>query len=227
MGSLTFGLNATTPGLHLLGQGTAAIDTAVTGFDLDGDGIADELLTVNQQREIKARYHSPLSVGAGLGYVMGGTTLHLSAEWFDGVDRYQVLDTKPFVSQSSGVLTPLLISDEAKSVLDFGAGVAQKFRENFSGYAGFSVDRSPRVPETSLSIGAWDINNISMGTEFRLGKTDLLLGVVYSFGRESVRQVADLEEASGAIAAGETVPSAEVQFRRLRAVFGFTYGSAR
>jgi hypothetical protein len=194
----TLGLSVTSPGLHLAGGGTVAVDTAITGFDLDGDGVANPVFTADHQRDIQAHYRSPLSVGLGAGYRVGGTELHASAEWFDRVARYRVLDITPFTSQSSGVRTDSPIVDEAKSVLDLGVGLAQRFGEHLSGFGGFSLDRTPRVPGTALSVGAWDIYHVSSGAEFRLGRTDLILGMVYSFGQEDVRELAEPGAGSGA-----------------------------
>jgi hypothetical protein len=221
--SLTLGLSITTPGLHLLGSGTVIADTAVTGFDLDGDGIADPVFSANAQRKVDANYRSPLSVGFGAGLITGKTILHASAEWFDGIPRYRVIDTVPYVSQSSGAVVESPIVDETKSVIDFGFGMTQQFSEHFSGFAGFSVDRSPRAPRTQLSLGAWDNFHISTGAEFQVAKTNLLLGLTYTSGSANVRQLADLRGANG-LGAGPA-PDAEVQFRSIRVVFGFSYGS--
>jgi len=225
MASFSLGLSVTAPGLHLRGSGTVAADTAITGFDLNGDGNADPVLSANQQRDVNMRYRSPLSVGLGAGFAAGSTELHASAEWFDRVDRYQVLDTKPYVSQSSGALVESPIVDEAKSVLDFGVGVTQDFREHLSGFAGFSVDRTPRAPRTQLSVGAWNSYHVSSGAEFRVGRTDLLLGLVYSFGVAKGRQLEDLWPANGGSIGPGPSPEAEVRFSSLRVVFGFSYGA--
>jgi len=227
LASLTLGLNLTSPGLHLQGGGTVAVDTAITGFDLDGDGVANPVFIADQQRDVKAHYRSPLSVGLGAGCRAGSTGLHASAEWFDRLARYRVLDTAPFTSQSSRVRTESPIVDEAKSVLDLGVGLTQRFGEHLSGFGGFSLDRTPRVPGTALSVGAWDIYHVSSGAEFRLGRTDLILGVVYSFGREDVGQLADPGAGSGRGLGPGPSPDAEVRFNSLRVVFGFSYGAAR
>ena len=225
LASFSLGLSATLPGLHLRGSGTVAVDTAITGFDLNGDGIADPVLSANQQRDVDVRYRSPLSVGLGAGFSAGNTDLHASAEWFDRVDRYPVLDSRPYVSQSTGALVEGPIVDEAKRVLDFGVGVTQNFREHLSGFAGFSVDRTPRATGTQLSVGAWDNYHVSSGAEFRVGRTDLLLGLVYSFGVAKGRQIADLGPTTGGSIGPGTSPDAEVRFSSLRVVFGFSYGA--
>ena len=222
---LTLGLNVTLPGLHLFGSGTVAVDTVITGFDLNGDGSVDPIFTADQQRDISAQYRSPLSVGVGAGYRMGATDLHVSAEWFDRVPRYHVLDTDPFIAQSSGALIESPIVDEAKDVLDFGLGLTHRFQEHFSGFAGFSADRSPRVAGTSLSVGAWDIYHFSTGAELRLARTDLILGLTYSSGNKPVQQLADLDPDSEDRGGPGSPSNAEVRYRSFRVVFGFSYGS--
>ena len=52
--------------------------------------------------------------------------MHLSAEWFAAVDKFDVLDTEPFVGQSSGNTMRNDVIHEMAQVLNFAIGFEQK-----------------------------------------------------------------------------------------------------
>jgi hypothetical protein len=223
---LTLGVSVTTPALGLLGSGNVGVDTVITGYDLNGDGINDPIFTSNRQNDVKARYHSPWSVGAGAGYKFTNTQVSASAEWFQAVDPYQVLDTTPFTAQSSGIVVSSPIMDAAKSVIDYGVGISQQFRPKLVGFVGFCSDRSPRVPGTSLTIGAWDLYHISAGAQFSVKSSQLIFGVTYSYGSKNLLQLQN-EQSAPPGPYGPAIPvNASAQFRSLRVVFGFTVGNS-
>jgi hypothetical protein len=222
---VTLGVSVTTPALGLFGGGNVGVDTVITGYDLNGDGVNDPVFTSNRQRDVNARYHSPWSVGAGAGYKFTNTQFSASAEWFQAVDIYQVLDTTPFTAQSSGIQVSSPITDGAKSVLDYGVGISQQFRPKLVGFVGFCSDRSPHIPGTSLTIGAWDLYHFSAGAQFSVRSSQLIFGVTYSYGSKNLLQV-EGKDAAPPGPYGPAVPTdASAQFRSVRVVFGFTVGT--
>ena len=224
---LTLGLTVTTPGVHLYGSGAALSNTAMVGIDQTGDQVPDPLMAAYHEEDLAADYRSPWSVGLGGSYRFGGTILHASAEWFDGVGAYEVLETSSFQAQTSGEVQRFRAVQELESVLDYGFGVEHEFGSGVSGYASYVMDRSAREPgsNTNVSVSSWDLNLVSFGTSFGVGRIDLVLGGAFSFGSEDARRVTDWLGGDPSQGLGDTVGDAKVKARSYRILFGFSVGS--
>jgi hypothetical protein len=86
--ALTVGLNLTTPTLSIMGNGSSLINLVNTG-----EGTSDETAFIaNYQQDVTARHKMPLAIGAGAGYRIGMHRIHISAEWYDKVSGYKVLN---------------------------------------------------------------------------------------------------------------------------------------
>ena len=83
-GPVSAGATLTTPSLHISGSGDLGLDHSIFATDT----IA---LAANVQPDLKAEYKSPLSVGAGAALQLGSTRFHGSAEWFDAISSYVVM----------------------------------------------------------------------------------------------------------------------------------------
>ena len=100
-----------------------------------GDASSDEtIFMANYQQEVSARHNLPFSVGFGAGYRLGKHRIHFSTEWYDKVDRYDILDAEDFIGQSSGETFSNQVDSELKSVLNYGFGfeyyISEKIRHN-------------------------------------------------------------------------------------------------
>jgi hypothetical protein len=99
---LTLGATVTTPSLNIGGSGSVGTHFFLNGIDKDGDGNNDNEFDSNFQDEVASEYKSSWAVGLGGGYKIGKFNFHASAEWYDAIAKFFVLDTKSFVSQGSG-----------------------------------------------------------------------------------------------------------------------------
>ena len=66
---------------------------------------------------------TPLSVGFGASRSFGSTRLYLSAEWFQSIGPYEILDTEPFEAQSNGRSISSDVIQELDSVTNVAIGI--------------------------------------------------------------------------------------------------------
>ena len=92
---LTMGITVTTPSANIFGSGSVGRHLFVSGIDTN-------MFASNYQDDIKSEYKTSWSAGFGAAYRLGEFKFHFSAEWYDAVNKFYVLDTEPYVSQSSG-----------------------------------------------------------------------------------------------------------------------------
>jgi hypothetical protein len=147
----------------------------------------------------------------------------VSAEWFDSLAEYNVMDIQPFKDVASGdTLLPSVI-DERRSVLNWAVGLEHRLSASWTGFASFSTNNSSNPEDIQLSdvsVANWNIMLISLGGDLQIGGRHLTLGFTVGFGSSDVQQLVDFLEA----VAGE--PIAEVgqvrsQYRSLRLLIGF------
>jgi hypothetical protein len=170
---LTLGLSITTPSLSISGNGSSLINLLNSG-----DGSSEETTYIaNYQQEVTARHHLPLAMGIGAGYRFGKHRLHISAEWYDEVASYNVLDTEDFTAQSSGETISYQVNNELKSVLNYGLGAEFYINENLDLFVSYVTDFSAAVPDTktNLTVSTWDIYHLSGGASFSIGRSEFTL----------------------------------------------------
>jgi hypothetical protein len=222
---LSIGITFTTPSVKLAGSGSALLDAVASDVDLDGDGTEDQLFAANYQQDIPSAFHSPWSVGGGLSYRWGKTRLHASAEWYDAVQKFKVLETTDFKSQSSGENVQNRVDHELKSIINYGLGIEIYFKEKLNGYASFVTDYSAAVPgtETNLAISFWDIYHLAAGLAFTLRRSEISVGVNYAFGNDKLKRSLAFPEFSVSDELEETLQNAEISYRRLKFLIGFSF----
>ncbi len=188
---ITLGLTLTPPSLKLYGRGSSGINITVVRQDMDGDGTNDNYLATDFKDGLDCNYHTPLSVGMGLTFKFKNLRLYGSAEWFDRVDRYDVLDGEYFAALSSSDTLPNKVTHELDSVLNFGIGIECTFRKNLKTYSSFTTDFSARTPgtDTNLSITDWNIYHFMSGTTFKIKSYSFTLGLGYAFGSRRTMRV--------------------------------------
>jgi hypothetical protein len=222
---LTFGLTVTTPSLNLFGSGSALANSAINGFDLNLDGTTDNFLVGSYQEEISSRFNSSWAVGVGGSYRFGKTRLHFSAEWFDAVDKFTVLDTKDLVALTTDDTIAFALTHELDQILNYGIGIEQSFGERTTGFASFATDFSGVVSgtETNLAITNWDIHHFAVGAAFTVGRWELTLGAAYAFGSEVIERSFNLPEVDDDSPLVERFRGSEVFYRRIKLLFGFSF----
>lgn len=217
---VTLGLTVTTPNVQAFSQGQALSNVTHIGIDMNGDGTVEDGFTATVQEDVRANYHAPLSIGAGAGVYLEKWNLVASAEWFDAVERYDVLELASFVSQETGeVVVPTLVH-RAKSVLNYAAGLEYKGRR-FGGYLSFNTDFSSFDPESEISVTGFDLYSTNFGGTVAMDRTSFMLGLGYSWGSEKVEQTIDLNPEEGSEVL-EPEREVELVYSRLTFMIGFS-----
>ncbi len=181
---LTLGLTLTTPGLKIYGDGRVGQNSTVIRYDPDNP----DYMAFDSQKGLDANYKSPLSLGIGSTFKLVSTRIYVTAEWFDGIDKYVVIDGGEFASQSNGEILPSRVTNEARSVLNVAVGVEQVLSDHFSLYGSFWTDFSSQVKDTTtnLSVTEWDLYHIMGGTTFTVLGSQITLGMGYGFGKRTL-----------------------------------------
>lgn len=221
---LSAGVTITTPSVHLSGKGSALFNMTTTGLDVNGDGVEDPNYASNYQRGVRALYRSSWSFGVGAAYRVGRIRLHASAEWFDAVEAFDVLETEDFQAQHSGETLANDLTHELRAVVNYGIGLEVHLSDHFSSYSGFATDFSAAVPEseTNLSLSVWDIYHMAVGTVVSIGSTELTLGATYAFGDEVLARPVDFTDPSEANQLIGSGKDATLIFRRVKFILGFS-----
>ena len=221
---LSLGATVTTPSLGITGSGWAMTNRTTVGVDLDGDGIPDSAVTTDLQEDVTAVYKSPVSVAVGGAWTRGNTKVYASAEWFDAIDRYDVLETETFVSQTEGDTLRNEATHAADAIFNAGIGIEQILNPKVSLFGAFRTDASSFVPYDGrqVSFSTWDIYHLSAGSGFTIGRFDLTLGFSYSFGDNDVTQPFDLSDPTASTIS--PVGTRGVTYQRFKVLAGLNVG---
>lgn len=223
-GRWSFGATFTTPGLHVLGSGDAYVSNHLIGFSVLDSTIKDVSM-VTDQRDIAARHNSPMSVGVGAAYLFGNRMrLHCSAEWFDGVRSYNVVDTHPDTTLVSGTPVVPVVREQLRSVLNAGIGLEYMPTDLRTYFFSIVSDMSAVDPgaEASLAISTWNIIHLTGGAVFAFGPFTVTAGLGYAFGSSSEFPRTVATTVLDDILNGSDRP-ATVRWQRLRLLAGVGY----
>jgi hypothetical protein len=212
---LTIGFTFTSPSLNITGSGSVGTHKFLNGVD-------STIFQSNFQDEVTAVYKNPLSIGVGGAYRFGKVNLHLSAEWFEKINSYTVLDSEPYISQGTGEELTNDLTHEAKSIVNFGLGFDYLINKKFIISAGFTTDFTAKVKNTNtnLSRGSnWDIYHISAGASFPIAGSTTTLGVSYSFGNDKFQNKVDITPDPND--PEDINRETDVNFSRIKVLFGF------
>ena len=187
------GVTATTRSIGLFGSGDVTSNSTLVGQAVDAQGRPLTFIASNIQHNVAADYRSPFSLAVGASRTFGSTTLHFSTEWFEAVSLYEVLDAKPFASQSSGIEIDAAVREQLNSVVNIGVAAEHVFDEGLELYFGFHTDFSgtSRAPTSNLSFSKWDFYHVSGGATFGFQGTDLTLGANLALASDTVSSDAD------------------------------------
>ena len=190
-------------------------------------------MVANQQNDLEAEYNSPFSIGLGASYDIGKGKVHFSLEWFDKVDRFEIISPGSFVGQSTNETIRLPVVEELESILNYGFALEYAFTKEFSVYGGFTTDFTA-LPnevtglgsfsnETNASIANWDLYHISGGASFTIKQRfDIVLGVANAFSNKTIPILINLpeDETSGPVFDGSETTN--LSFNRWTFVLGFS-----
>ena len=214
-GPFTVWATFTTPSAQLFGGGERSSSASFSTPD-------SLFIASDSQTDIDATYKSPLSIGFGFGWRIGSGRLHASAEYFDGVSPYRVLDAQPFqaIQPDDVTITPNPVHS-ADEVLNWAIGGEYEFASYLQGFASFFTDNSALADDerqSALSVVPVDISTFTAGVKFTVGSALFTIGGGYGWGSEVDDQLTALLRSENADLEARYV------YRSFRVLFGFEIG---
>ena len=210
---LTMGISITTPSVNIFGSGSVGTHLFVSGADTNR-------FASNYQDDVKSEYKTSWSAGFGAAYRLGDFKLHFSAEWYDAVNNFYVLDTEPYESQSSGVVLTNDLTYQAKSVINYGIGLDYFAADSLIFSASFGSDYSTKSDEEQLNqtqtLGM-NLFHISAGSSFRVWKSELTIGLVYTYGSSPLVNNISIVPGDD----GQISQEAELYYSQIKILLGF------
>lgn len=217
VGPFTAGATFVTPSVQILGGGERSSTSSFNTPD-------SLFVAADAQRDLDATYKSPMSIGFGLGWRIGNGRLHASAEYFDAIAPYRVLDPQPFqaIQPDNVTITPNPVHS-ADDVLNWAIGAEYEFAPSLQGFASFFTDNSALVDDqvqSALSILPIDISTLSAGVKFTVGSALFTIGGGYGWGSKVDDQLTALLRDENADFEAKYV------YRSFRVLFGFEIGAS-
>lgn len=226
---VTFGFSLTTPSIGLFGSGEVYYNQSIINLDITGDGTPESSLTSNYQDDVGIAYRSPLSIGAGMSYRLGGemgtSVIHLSLEWFSGIDEYTAIDTEDFTAQTSGETISNDFIVELSPVLNWGIGFEQIFSDRLTMYASFIRDGSALSTnsDSRLALSSYDLYHLSWGSAFSVLDFHITFGLGFGFGSTTDYLYSPIDDLEEDDFPGNEPSLATYKYRRLLALVGFAF----
>lgn len=142
LSKIRLGLTVTTPRIGLNDDGSTLLENYLVGVDTTGNGINNDQYIFNIQDKLKAKYKSPWAIGVGVGIPFNKGVIHLSAEWYDKIPAYTLMEASPFTAQSTGETVRFSLVDALDPVINYGIGIEVNLSEKVSAYGSFATDYS-------------------------------------------------------------------------------------
>ena len=108
----------------------------------------------------------------------------------DAINKYNVLDTESYISQSSGEVLTNDLTHEAKSIINYGFGLDYFAGDSLIFSLSVTSDFSAYVENTTTNLApysVWDLIHIAGGSTFKIWKSEVTVGLVYSFGSQTFK----------------------------------------
>jgi hypothetical protein len=222
---LTLGLTVTTPSVNLFGKGSAFVSYSGGAAGTLPDTARKSQLVASNQEDVAARYKTSWAIGAGLGYRLGKSRIHFSAEWYAPVALFRVLETSSFIGQSDGKQYAAEITTEMKAVLNAGLGFQYTLSPTLSLFTSIVTDFSNVPPGTSgnLALSPWDLLHYSLGAVLSFSSLDLTAGASFAGGQAPLKDIPWARESSGMGQVLGTLASGDVQYFSATVVLAFTF----
>jgi hypothetical protein len=210
---LTVGISVTTPSLNLFGSGSVGTNLFVSGLD-------SNRFSSNYQDDVKSEYKTSWAAGFGAAYRLDKYKFHISTEWFNAVNNYYVLDTEPYKSQSSGEVLTNDFTHQTKSIINYGLGIDYFAADSLIFSASFISDYSAKSDDIGLdqpqTLGL-NLFHISAGSTFKVWKSLLTLGLVYTYGSQNLEETINLTGNENGIFSSD----AKLQYSQIKFLVGF------
>ncbi|WP_439185053.1 hypothetical protein [Carboxylicivirga taeanensis] len=181
------GLTLKTPSIRLTGTGDYIFEEYSSGI-VDSN-LDKKVYLSGFQNDLKTNHISPLAIGFGVSRKVGKNSLHFSAEYYQGVPKYTLMESESFIGQSNGETYGFKLVDEYKSILNAGLGVEIYLSDKFSLYSSICSDISAvssdmrgfvEDHETRKSVFNANLNHYAGGLVMDLDNVDITLGLSYT-----------------------------------------------
>ncbi len=216
LNKLMLGVTLTTPSLNIFGVGSTAMNVTANNLDSVMLGTLPTFAS-DFQEDLSAQFHSSLSIAVGVAYYLENTSFYFTAEWFNNVNEFNIMNPNPFHAQSSGEMLNYNSAYSLNSVINFGFGVKHIVNKDFTYYGSITSDQTAFVPNTTnkFALSNWDIIHIRSGGMFNIKKLSITLGLGYGFTGNIYNGLR--------IFGQKKTDRADVDYHQLDIVFGFTY----
>ena len=195
-------------------------DVVVSGLALDSRKVqAGDLFLAVAGTQTHGLQHARQAIALGASRRFGAFGVFATAEWFQSVDPYSVLEPDAFIGQTSGDTITVTVKRAAGSVLNWGVGVEMVLGERSELYAALFTDNSALEPVAGsipVALASWDILNFSFGGAVAIGNAEFTAGVSIGLGSDQVEQLVNLS--------GEDVSPRGVTYRSLGLLLGIGFG---
>ena len=186
--SIRFGLTITTPSLNLFGSGETDINLHSSGVDIDGDNLPDEFLISDYQIDLSSEYNSAFAFGIGIYYSFSDFKVHLAGEYYSRVNKFNVLTTNNFKSQTGDISLTNHLTHALKPVLNYGMGIEYIINKKFTAYGAFVTDFSAldRDIRSNHSVASWNFYHLTGGAALTFDKFELTFGLSFAFASDNI-----------------------------------------
>lgn len=231
------GITLTLKSLSMFGNGKVAGDETVSNIKSVTTNELFDFVANDRQEKLKTKYKPPLSVALGLSHNFNCSQLHFSAQYFGKVEEYNIIPAKSAAFARPADAYPDFTSDEflrvrtaAKSVFNFAIGYEYALKPAVD--LDFSFRTNQRFYDKNLltergikpDLSSWDIYHATAGTTIKKGRSQMSIGLLYSFGTDNDRAQNDnLENPSeGNFLQGSTT-IVKAKYSSIGLLLGFTF----
>ncbi len=213
---LMLGITVTTPSINIFGTGSTAMN--LTAINIDSTKLGGlPAFASDFQKDLPTQFNSSLSIAIGAAYYWQKTSLYFTAEWFNKINAFNIMNPNAFQAQSSGETISYNSSYQLNYVINFGFGIKHIINSNFTYYGSITSDQTAFVPNTTnkFALSNWDIIHIRSGGMFNVEKLSVTLGLGYGFKGNIYDGLR--------IFGQQKADRKNVGYQQLDVVFGFTY----
>ena len=194
-GLWSFGINISTPSLRIYGDGFHRRDVSMINVNTE-DGLQPDFVKKETNYHLVSNFKEPLAIAFGVvrENVAKNLKLYISAEYFFAIDDYKAIDNSRIASiytdeysPGSDFLTYIYGGDHVlnaaiglKKIINQNLAYMLGFKTNFSSYNTHAYDGTEST--TQYVRGYSNLYHLTTGIQFDYKKTNVLLGVEYTFG---------------------------------------------
>ena len=232
LSKIRLGLTVTTPRVGLRGQGSTLYEDYLIGVDTTGNGVNDDAYIFNIQDNLKAQYRSPWAIGFGIGIPLKKGVIHMSAEWYNKVPAYTIMETSPFIGQSTGESVQFTLVDALDPVINYGIGIELYLSEKVSAYGSFATNYSAVKEEITRFAELKEVANNSVfqadfyqfggGLAISTKAVEITVGATYSGASQEFDRPINFPD-EGDDSVYDSGEQAKLTFSQWRFILGFSF----